>query len=917
MNRSKLIFTIVFFVMIAFCVNLNGESYEIEWVRTYNGGGNEKGEAVALDTSGNVYVTGEEYQLSTGGYYNIWTRKYDSDGYEIWTSTYNSPGNSDDYSYDIAVDTSMNVYITGKIYRYDIGQNYNVVTRKYDSDGYEIWTSTYDNPEHKSDVGLGIAINSAHEVYVTGTSRRVNIYTYSYIWSRKYDSNGYTVWTSTYIPSSGDSASSHDIAADDSGNAYITGTEFTSDQGYNVLVRKYDPDGYEIWTSTYNSMGNTSSIGSGIALDNSGNVFVTGTDYRNDIGQGYNIWTRKYDNDGYEIWTSTYNSPYNSGDYGRNITLDSIGNVYVVGYIDRNDLGQGNDIWVRKYDNDGNVLCTTTYHSDENYHEYGYDIAVDNDENFYVTGWVSKPGGMDVWTGKFVLRNSISGSISDQYGSPIEGVVVMLSGDSSTSTVTGSSGNYTFDYIQAGSTYVITPSYAHCSEFTPSERTYINISGDITDADFAGALNQWSISGVITDGTDPLMGVRVDLSGVETGTLMTSSTGYYKFGSLNAGATYAILPSRTHYVFTPSDRIYGELGNNITDADFSATLNQWSISGVITDGAVPLSGVTVDLTGAQTAALTSSATGYFKFNGLDAGATYIVTPSCIHCSGFTPIDRTYTELNGEITDADFMGTLNQWSISGIISDGLDSLEGITIDVTVAETASLATSSTGYYILTNLNAGSTYTITPSNTNYIFTPTDKIYTELDSDMSDADFTGTLNQWSISGIITDGTDPLVGIRLDLSGAETAALTTSATGYYAFNDLNAGATYKITPSFEQYYNFIPESAIFSELGADEIQDFIGDKTFAESLDSVSVYPNPLNVNENDSITIVNLTENCTIKIYSISGEKIIDKELNQIEFQWDLLNMDGDRVMSGVYIYIIENTFGERKEGKIAVIR
>ena len=111
-------------------------------------------------------------------------------------------------------------------------------------------------------------------------------------------------------------------------------------------MRKYDSSGDEVWTRTHNGTANGSDAGSGIAVDGSGNVYVTGRERV--LEEGFNIWVRKYDTDGNEVWTRTYNDAENLSEYGKAIAVDGSGNVYVTGweYVP----GEDYNIWVRKYE---------------------------------------------------------------------------------------------------------------------------------------------------------------------------------------------------------------------------------------------------------------------------------------------------------------------------------------------------------------------------------------------------------------------------------------------------------------------------------------------------------------------------------------------------------------------------------------
>ena len=100
------------------------------WVQRYNGPGNNSDYATALSVndSGNVYVTG--YSPGGSGTGNDYaTLKYNSSGVEEWVQRYHGPGNSSDYARSIAVDASGNVYVTGE--SFGSGSNYDYATIKY------------------------------------------------------------------------------------------------------------------------------------------------------------------------------------------------------------------------------------------------------------------------------------------------------------------------------------------------------------------------------------------------------------------------------------------------------------------------------------------------------------------------------------------------------------------------------------------------------------------------------------------------------------------------------------------------------------------------------------------------------------------------------------------------------------------
>ncbi|MBA7519179.1 hypothetical protein ES705_11254 [subsurface metagenome] len=282
------------------CGAIFGAEGDVLWTRTHNGPASwiDEGRGIAVDASGNVYVTG--WESVTGELDNIWVRKYNSDGNEVWTRTHDGTDHGEDCGYGIAVDGSGNVYVTG--YEEVTEESLNIWVRKYDSDGNEVWTQTYNGPDNDDDYGFGIAVDGSGNVYLAGsefvTEELLNI------WVRKYNSDGNEVWTQTYNGTYNGNDYGFGITVDGSGNVYVIGLEWVSGESNNIWVRKYDSDGDEVWTQTYNGAADESDEGWGIAVDGSGNVYVTGCE--SDAGL-WKIWVGKYDSEGTKVWTQTYN----------------------------------------------------------------------------------------------------------------------------------------------------------------------------------------------------------------------------------------------------------------------------------------------------------------------------------------------------------------------------------------------------------------------------------------------------------------------------------------------------------------------------------------------------------------------------------------------------------------------------------
>jgi uncharacterized delta-60 repeat protein len=351
------------------------------WVQRYNGPGNDwdGAYAIALDSSGNVYVTGESWGSGTERDYA--TVKYDTDGNQLWVQRYNGPGNDWDGAYAIALDSSGNIYVTG--YSYGSGTWVDYATVKYDSLGNQLWVQRYNGPGNYWDGAYAIALDSSGNVYVTG--RSMGSGTSADYATVKYDSLGNQLWVQRYNgPGIYSWDEAYAIALDGSGNIYVTGYSYGNGTDYDYATVKYDPDGNQLWVQRYNGPANHVDWAYAIAVDGSGTVYVTGMSEGSGTSDDYA--TVKYDSLGNQLWVQRYNGPPNFGDMAHAIALDSSDNVYVTG-TSRGSSGTSDDYATIKYDPDGNQLSVQRYNGPGNYDDRAYAIALDSSGNVYVTGY--------------------------------------------------------------------------------------------------------------------------------------------------------------------------------------------------------------------------------------------------------------------------------------------------------------------------------------------------------------------------------------------------------------------------------------------------------------------------------------------------------------------------------------------------
>ena len=381
---TKLLLTFLF--IFCFVIPLSAQTVDTAWVRRYNGpaSGHDWAEAIAKDGSGNIYVTGYSAQSNVSPYnYDFLTIKYHPNGDTAWVRQYNGTGNGYDKAYDIAVDGSGNVYVTGYSYG---GTNDDYFTIKYYPNGDTAWRRRYDGPG-TGDQARGIAVDGSGNVYVTGYSHSGTNNDYLTI---KYYPNGDTAWVRRYDGTGYDSDEAHDIVVDGSGNVYVTGYSSGYMTLYDYTTIKYSSTGDTIWVRKYDGPGNGWDKAYAIAIDASSNIYVTGYSNQN-ITSPYNsdYATIKYSTHGGIDWIKRYDGPGNDNDYPSDIAVDGSGNVYVTGgswddttlydYTTVKYYSNGDTAWIRRYNN-----------SPVNQYDASNAIALDGSGNVYVTGYSSQ-----------------------------------------------------------------------------------------------------------------------------------------------------------------------------------------------------------------------------------------------------------------------------------------------------------------------------------------------------------------------------------------------------------------------------------------------------------------------------------------------------------------------------------------------
>ncbi len=196
----------------------------------------------------------------------------------------------------------------------------------------------------------------------------------------KYSTNGTLLWKKliTKTPSF--------IRTDASGNFYLLGSIGNSLNGQDIYVSKYTATGLFLWENYISAaMGMFTDNFSDFTTDAAGNVYVTGSSQR--FSTGRDIITVKLNSDGILQWSRLITGSGNHNDFGKAITVDNAGNVYVAGSIYESNNGIFSDnIILRKYNSVGTVLATRKYNHATGINDSPSDIKVTNANKIYVVG---------------------------------------------------------------------------------------------------------------------------------------------------------------------------------------------------------------------------------------------------------------------------------------------------------------------------------------------------------------------------------------------------------------------------------------------------------------------------------------------------------------------------------------------------
>jgi len=452
---------------------------------------------------------------------------------------------------------------------------------------------------------------------------------------------------------------SNAVATDVTGNVYITGYTLstsgiatsgaflTSNAGTDAFIAKFNNSGALKWATYY---GNGSETGTGIAIDNNGNAFITGNTsssagiatsgaYQTSYGGSIDAFLAKFDSTGVRKWGTYFGGSGADGGYG--VAVDGSGNVYFTGKTasssgiatsgaNQTSLGGSSDAFLAEFTNSGACKWSTYYGGTGA--DIAYGIAVNGSVNIYITGstnskssmatagafQTAEAGSNDAFLAKFNGSGSLQwgtyfGGNSDDFA---QGVALDGFGNAVITGYTGSSGGIATSgayqtFIAGGGTDCF------LAEF--------NSSGSRQWGTYYGGVWADNSYGIATDGANSIY-----ITGVTASLKLIATSGAYQ--SSYAGNNDAFLAKFTNKGALQVGTYYGGSGND-----------QGQGVAVYNNGNVFLTGYTVSTSAIATsgAFMTSNAGGssdafLAKFNFInynDAGVDSVLSPKGTFCPG--------------------------------------------------------------------------------------------------------------------------------------------------------------------------------------------------------------------------------------------------------------------------------------------
>ncbi|MFC1567066.1 carboxypeptidase regulatory-like domain-containing protein [bacterium] len=543
-----------------------------------------------------------------------------------------------------------------------------------------------------------------------------------------------------------------------------------------------------------------------------------------------------------------------------------------------------------------------------------------------------------------LVTYKISGYIKDTSAVAIAGSTVTLSGSASATCLTDSNGYYEFTGLVKGD-YTVTPQYKHISSFTNPgpNRNYTQLNSDTTNQNFVGIPELYTISGYVKDADGNAISGSTVTASTSAGIIdtITNETGYYELGPALYSKAYVVQIFDTNYNFAPSTFTYTMLDGNQTNQNFIGTIiPKYSISGYVKDkDGSAIVGSSVTLSGVRYFECLTDSNGYYEFTDVVDGSYALMVE---HSEYIIPLE-VISNVDENTSDLNLIGW-KTCSISGYVKDRNEPIIASTVTLSVSYDATISTQTTvtddnGYYIFENLPAGEynyntiDYSIQSIYENYLFTPSSRTYSSL--------FLSSLTDYRISNqnfqkIIEQ---PILTLSTELLDFDKVKKNESKTLTFTITNTNNGTLSGNITADKDWIKLSPTSFTSNKQIVDVTVDSLetdGHYTGVITIESnggtvtinvkieancVLTKPNPYNPNRDNALSFYGsgvIPNDTTIQIFTVAGEhvKTLHEEQGLKEIAWDGRNENGNRVVSGLYIYASKSP-EEKWVGKFTVLK
>jgi uncharacterized delta-60 repeat protein len=331
-----------------------------------------------VDTNNNVYVTG--YSVGKDTDRDMCLVKLNTSGDTLWSRTITgSMFGSDDDANSIAFDNAGNIVIAGYIKNSATGSD--VAIAKYNANGAQLWLTLFDGVVHESDRALDMKTDASGNIYITGkTDINATIVANDEVFTAKYNANGVLLWSATYTGGISGAERGKLIEVAPSGNVYVCGRKFNG-TSEDVLLIKYNGSGAQQWAVSFDGDGQGNDDPTDMVIDANENIYITGSQ-ESQLNTLYTDYlTLKYNSAGVLQWQQAFGNPIGI-DAAEALVINSAGEVFVTGAV----KNAGLDIVTLKYDNNGTEIWNNVFNGSTSLDDFGDDISLNSVGEVFVTG---------------------------------------------------------------------------------------------------------------------------------------------------------------------------------------------------------------------------------------------------------------------------------------------------------------------------------------------------------------------------------------------------------------------------------------------------------------------------------------------------------------------------------------------------